>query len=118
MLLHPPSFRPLTNSRLQCSHRATSSTSIAKHLNLRLNDGGSPWYDFVVTALVNAREISVVGILDLQDLCSFVDMVDTTEERVHLLECNATGLWNDEDDEDGKEDVNTSEEEEGIAAFC
>jgi hypothetical protein len=121
MLLHTPFVCLAKNSRLQYSHRAMSSTSMARHLNLRLNDGGGAWHDVVITAwslVVGLGEINVVRILDLQDLSSFVDMIDTTEESIHLLKCNATGFRNDEDDKHGEEDIDTSEEEEGIAILC
>lgn len=58
--------------------------------------------DAVVVAV---RLIFVV--LVVHDICSALDVVDTSKEFVHLLQRNALGLWNEEVHVENKKTIDT-----------
>jgi len=65
----------------------------------------------VITVTTN---VCVVSIFDLEEISSLLNMVNTTEESIHLLERDFLGLRNEKPDKNGEEEVDASKEVEGI----
>jgi hypothetical protein len=57
-------------------------------------------------------DVSMMSILDIEQIAALLDMVGTTKEHINLLESDLLGLGDDEPDEEDQEDVGSHEKEE------
>lgn len=68
-----------------------------------------------VFAGIDGIDSCMMGILDMQDMATLLNMVLATEELVDFFEADSSSLWDEEPDEKAKKDVHGEEEVEGFA---
>lgn len=67
--------------------------------------------NIISTQVINAN-VSMMRILDMQQIASLLSMIGAAEEHIDFLERHTFGLWDEEPDKDGEEDIGSHEEEE------
>jgi len=101
----------------KCSSDLINSAASSSPLNLRFN--GNSHMNIRIVNLINSSNIpnvSMVRVLNLHNLSTLLHVVDTTEQGVHFLESDFPCLGDEEDHEECKEDVYSSEEVECVEA--
>jgi len=66
------------------------------------------WWRQIITGA------GVMHILNMHQVASLLDMIGASEENIHFFKRYFLGLRDEEEDEDGEENINASEEKEGV----
>jgi hypothetical protein len=73
--------------------------------------------DIIVHLQSPIFNMRMMSILNTHLSTALLNVVDTTEENIHLLEHDVSCFWDNEDNEQREEYVYTGEEEECVASF-